>query len=179
MDKLDPWSDPISSGKVAPLASRPAPSGRDSDLLSEALKTVRRSRGMTAAETAGAMGMPLRTYERFEAGDGRLNIDYVHRFAAATDSDAYAIIMAVAIGSPSLAARCADNKLVTTLTIAAQRFDAAMGDRIRTLQARAVIMAVCAMFDELADHAEEQKTLDRWIETGMRDLSSTRPRPGR
>lgn len=134
---------------------------------------------MTAAQVARAMGMPLRSFERFEAGEGRLNIDYVHRFAAATDSDPHAIVMAVAIGSPELARRCADNKLITILTIAAQRFDAVLGDRIATLDARSVIMAVCAMFDELADHAADQKTLENWIVQGIDDLASTRPRPGR
>jgi transcriptional regulator with XRE-family HTH domain len=161
------------------LAPTPASSRRDGDLLSEALKRVRRRRGMTAARTAAAMGMPLRTYERFEAGEGRLNIDHVHRFAAATDSDPHAIVMAVAIGSPALAARCADNKLVTALTIAARRFDAVMGDRIADLEVRTVIMAVCAMFDELVDHADQQETLQQWTDRGMDELSSVRPRPGR
>ena len=42
---------------------------------------------MTTTQVAEAMQMALRTYERFEAGDGRLNIDYVHRFAAATSKN--------------------------------------------------------------------------------------------
>ncbi|MDP3406304.1 MAG: XRE family transcriptional regulator [Brevundimonas sp.] len=134
---------------------------------------------MTAADVASAMRMALRTYERFEAGGSRLNIDYVHRFANATDSDPYAIILAVAIGSPELARRCADNKLVTTLVIGARRFDQAMGDRIHQLEARSVILSVCAMFDELATHSDEQQQADQWLKRGVSDLSSVRPKPGR
>lgn len=161
------------------MAPTAAPPRRDSELLSLALKAIRRRRDMTAAQVARAMSMPLRTYERFESGDGRLNIDYVHRFAGATNSDPHAIVMAVAIGSPNLARRCADNKLITILTIAAQRFDALLGDRVATLEPRVVIMAVCAMFDELADHAAEQKTLENWIDQGLDDLAKARPKPGR
>ena len=94
---------------------------------------------MTATETANAMNMALRTYERFEAGDTRLNVDHIHRFAGATDSDPYAILLAVALGSPEMARRCADNKLATILTIALQKYDVAMGDRIQRQDTRTLI----------------------------------------
>lgn len=152
---------------------------RDGDLLSEALKLVRRHRGLTAPQVASAMRMALRTYERFEAGGSRLNVDYIHRFAVATNSDPYAIIMAVAVGSPELARRCADNKLVTTLTIGAQRLDHLIGDRMQFLEARAIIVAVCAMFDQLVAHSDEQQLASRWLKTGEADLLTARPKPGR
>ena len=152
---------------------------RDGDLLSEALKLVRRHRGLTAPQVASAMRMALRTYERFEAGGSRLNVDYIHRFAVATNSDPYAIIMAVAVGSPHLARRCADNKLVTTLTIGAQRLDHLIGDRMQFLEARAIIVAVCAMFDQLVAHSDEQQLATRWLKTGEADLLTARPKPGR
>jgi len=152
---------------------------RDGDLLSEALKLVRRHRGLTAPQVASAMRMALRTYERFEAGGSRLNVDYIHRFAVATNSDPYAIIMAVAVGSPELARRCADNKLVTTLTIGAQRLDHLIGDRMQFLEARAIIVAVCAMFDQLVAHSDEQQLATRWLKTGEADLLTARPKPGR
>lgn len=152
---------------------------RDGDLLSEALKLVRRHRGLTAPQVASAMRMALRTYERFEAGGSRLNVDYIHRFAVATNSDPYAIIMAVAVGSPELARRCADNKLVTTLTIGAQRLDHLIGDRMQFLEARAIIVAVCAMFDQLVAHSDEQQLATRWLNTGEADLLTARPKPGR
>lgn len=152
---------------------------RDGDLLSEALKLVRRHRGLTAPQVASAMRMALRTYERFEAGGSRLNVDYIHRFAAATNSDPHAVIMAVAVGSPELARRCADNKLVTTLTIGAQRLDHLIGDRMQSLEARAIIVAVCAMFDQLVAHSDEQELASRWLKIGEADLLTARPKPGR
>lgn len=152
---------------------------RDGDLLSEALKLVRRHRGLTAPHVASAMRMALRTYERFEAGGSRLNVDYIHRFAAATNSDPYAIIMAVAVGSPELARRCADNKLITTLTIGALRLDRLLGDQLQSLQTRAIITAVCDMFDQMIAHSDEQQLASRWLKTGESDLLTARPRPGR
>lgn len=152
---------------------------RDNDVLSQALKMVRRHRGMTAAAVAKAMHMPLRTYERFEAGGSRLNIDYIHRFASATHSDPHAIIMAVAIGSPELAWRSADNKLVTTLTIGGQRLNALLGDGIAQLDARAIILAVCAMYDDLLAEDDRQQMAARWLDKGVTDLALSRPRPGR
>ena len=44
---------------------------RDGELLSAAVKAVRKHRGMTTAEVASAMNMALRTYERFESGATR------------------------------------------------------------------------------------------------------------
>ena len=87
--------------------------------------------------------------------------------------------MAVAVGSPELARRCADNKLVTTLTIGAQRLDHLIGDRMQFLEARAIIVAVCAMFDQLVAHSDEQQLATRWLKTGEADLLTARPKPGR
>ena len=82
------------------MTSRRMQPQRDSDVLSQALKLVRRHRRMTRAVVAQGMQMALRTYDRFEAGGRSLNLDYIHRFAAATRSDPHAIVMAVAVGSP-------------------------------------------------------------------------------
>ena len=161
------------------MKSRRLQSPRDNDVLSQALKMIRRHRGMTAAQVARAMGMAMRTYERFEAGGIRLNTDYIHRFAAATNSDPHAIIMAVAVGAPELARHCADNKLVTALTIGGQRLNALLGDRIAKLEARTIILAVCAMYDDLLAESDRQQLAARWLEQGVDELSTARPRPGR
>lgn len=152
---------------------------RDGDVLSAALKAIRRLRGLTVAETANAMNMAIRTYERFEAGVTRLNIDHIHRFAIATNSDPYAILLAVALGSPEMARRCADNKLATILTIALQKYDAAMGDRIQRQETRTFIAAVSDMFDRLAADGLEQDEAQTWLDDGKQTLKSNRPRPGR
>ena len=51
----------------------------DARLIGLAARAVRRARNMTAQQVATAMNLPLRTYEYFEAGSGRVNLDYVHR----------------------------------------------------------------------------------------------------
>lgn len=152
---------------------------RDGALLSAALKSVRRRRRMTTGAVAQAMNMARRTYERFEAGDTRVNLDHIHRFAQATDSDPAAILLAVVTGSPELAGRCADNKLGTILTIALQRFDRRMGDRLAQLDPRVLIQAVVTMFEELASSDPAADEAQKWLESGLEDLQSARPRPGR
>lgn len=153
---------------------------RDGQILSAALKAVRKHRGMRAEDVARAMNMPIRTYEHFEGGHGRLNLDYVHRFCGATDSDPSAVLTALAIGSPEFARRCADNKLMMILTIALQEFDGAMDDRIRGLDARTLIAAFGGMFRELeADSRGREEAASAWLEEGARNLRRRRPKPGR
>jgi transcriptional regulator with XRE-family HTH domain len=152
---------------------------RDGELLSAAVKAVRRHRGLTTAEVAAAMNMALRTYERFESGATRLNLDHVHRFAAATNSDPYALILAVVIGSPEFARRSADNKMATILTIAVQRFDRTIQDRLLDLDARTLITAVTGMFDTLLDGDETSEQAQAWLQTGAAELLAKRPKPGR
>lgn len=152
----------------------------DGRLRSAVLKGVRKMRGLSTGDLAAALNMPLRTYEHFEAGHGRLNLDYMHRFAEATGSDFHGLMHAIAIGSPAFAVRTADNKFMTTFTIFLQAYDRQMGDRIRDLDARSLIAAFGEMFEALAEvggqRAEEAET---FLEEGREDLSARRPRPGR
>lgn len=124
---------------------------RDGVLLSTTLKMIRKLRGMTAAEAAVGMRISKRTYERFEAGDTRLNVDYVRRFALATRSDFYAILLAVSVGSPELARDSADTHMPTALVVSYFQFHARLRDRLQTLPPRAVIAAINTMFDTLAE----------------------------
>jgi transcriptional regulator with XRE-family HTH domain len=152
---------------------------RDGALLSSALKSVRQRRRMTTRAVAEAMNMPRRTYERFEAGDTRINLDHIHRFAKATDSDSVTILLAVLIGSPELAGRCADNKLGTILAIAVQRFDRRLGDRLAQIDPRVLIKAAVAMFEDLAGADPEADEAQKWLQAGLEELATARPRPGR
>lgn len=152
---------------------------RDGVLLSKTLRMIRRYRGMTAAETASAMRLSKRTYERFEAGETRLNVDYVRRFAAATRSDFYAILLAVSVGSPGLALDSADTHMPTVLVVAYRRFHAALQDRLQALPPRTVIAAVAAMFDTLTEAAEAEEQARRWLEEGVAELKVTPEPPKR
>ncbi|AQR63306.1 hypothetical protein BZG35_02195 [Brevundimonas sp. LM2] len=134
---------------------------------------------MTKAETAAAMRIAIRTYARFEAGETRLNLDYIHRFAAATRSDAQAILMAVAIGSPEHARRCAENQMGSIYTIGLEQFDHLLGDDIRNLDSRTIITAIVRLFEELAKALRDGDPAQDWIEKGSANLRAKRPKPGR
>lgn len=152
----------------------------DGHLRSAALKGVRKLRSLSAQDVASGLNMPLRTYEHFEAGHGRLNLDYVHRFATFTRSDFYGLLHAIAIGSPEFAVRTADNKFMTTFTIFLQAYDRKMGDRIRDLDARSLIAAFGEMFDALAEAGDQRaEEAEAFLEEGREDLTSRRPKPGR
>lgn len=155
------------------------PGPQDADLLSQTLKAVRKHRAMSPREVAAAMNMATRTYQRFEAGTNRLNIDYIHRFARATRSDPHAIMMAVWIGSPDHARRACDNQLGTILTVALRNFDDTVGDDIRRLDSRTLVAAIVAMFEDLATTLAPTDPARAWLKQGTEDLAARRPGPGR
>lgn len=152
---------------------------RDGQVLSESLKSIRRLRDVSAVEVSDRMNVSLRTYQDFEAGRGRLNEDYVHRFARATNSDPHAILHAVKIGSPLFAVWCADNKFLTVFEIELQRFDERMGERIRSLEPRELIVAISAMFEALElESRNREADAQSWLEAGQQALARRRPKPG-
>lgn len=151
----------------------------DGEVLSRILKDIRRLRGQTAQETASRMNMSLRTYERFEAGGTRLNQDYLHRFARATDSDANGILLAIVVRAPDFAIDGAENQLATVLTSGMSRFVRTQGSAIALLSARDVLEITGEMFDALARKIQEARLARSLIAEGRADLAATRPRPGR
>lgn len=130
-----------------------------------AVREIRRHRGATATQIAKAMGMPLRSYQYFEAGRGaKLDTDSIFRFAKATQSDADAILMAGMMGAPAFAAHAADNKLMSVLTITLQDFETRAGDAIRALRGAAIISSFRVLFDDLATQAQSTyHELDDWL----------------
>ncbi len=110
------------------------------------------------------MGLPRRSYERFEAGEGRLNFSRIEAFARATQSDPYAILAAIWTGAPALAWRCADNKLATIWLMALQAFDAQCGDAVRQLDAHTLLSAFEDAFAQLAETAaQRQAAASAWL----------------
>lgn len=149
----------------------PAERQSQSETLSSALRLIRAHRRMKSAEVAEAMGMALRSYEHFEAGGGRINLERIHRFAEVTDSDPYAILAALALGSPQFALRSADNKLMTILTVALQEFDETLGDVIHELDARTLINAFTRTMKDLALQAvRRDNAAQDWLETRVARL---------
>ena len=120
-------------------------------IVSATLKRLRALRGVRSRDLASLMGLELRTYERFEAGDVRLEIDRLMRLAQVTDTDALAILSAVLLQRPELATQCADNKLMLVVAQALERLSRRWGDRIRELETSTIIAAVDLAFDALDD----------------------------
>jgi transcriptional regulator with XRE-family HTH domain len=131
--------------------------------LSQSLKAIRRLRGRRLVDVAADMGMKPRTYEYFESGRGPLNVDRIHQFADVLDADPYAILMAIEIGSPAFAVRCAGNKMITGLTISMLELDAMAGDDIAQLDPNLLMKAFNQMSDGLASQARERRAIaERW-----------------
>lgn len=139
----------------------------DTMTLTAVLRAIRRRRGLRVKDTAAAMGLALRTYQHFESGRSQLDFERIKAFALATDSDAYAILVAVLIGSPEFAVRCMDNKLASALIVAVKRFDERVGDAIPRLEVGRSIAAFRKMFDDLESDLRTRDEQSRaWLEGG-------------
>lgn len=106
-------------------------------------------------------------------------MDHLHRFAAATSIDLYALLMSVAIGSSRYARNTADNLLTTIVLIGIQKLEQSLGDRMIDLDKRTLVNAVAALIDELIDHVLGPNPAKTWLETGRQDLKKKPPKPGR
>lgn len=152
---------------------------RDGELLSTALKLIRKHRGLTAAEVAQALNMFIRTYENFENGRTRLNQDYVYRFCRVTDSDPYGVFLSIMLGNPQFALDCADNKLASVLLLALRENYARSPETLPAVQMRDAMAIFRQMFDRLSDEtARREASASAWLEEGLAALAEKRPKPG-
>jgi hypothetical protein len=102
--------------------------------------------------------------ESFEAGRTHLDFERIKAFAAATDSDADAIVVAVLIGSPAFALRSMDNKLTSVLMTALSRFDERVADNIARIEVGRLIAAFRRIFDDLeANLAARDALAQGWL----------------
>jgi transcriptional regulator with XRE-family HTH domain len=135
------------------------------EILGAALRLIRLHRRMKPADVAKTMGIAKRTYEHFEAGKGSINLERIHRFAEATDSDPYAIIDCMALGSPEFAVRCADNKAMLAFRVVTQEFDEEVGDAIMELETSSIINAFTKTLKDLALQAVRRDAAAQdWLE---------------
>ncbi len=148
----------------------------DARLIGLAARAVRRARNMTAQQVATAMNLPLRTYEYFEAGTGRVNLDYVHRFAVATNCDPWSLLLGPPLGSTEFARQTADSKLMLIFLIALGEFVRTMGDRLLSLDPRALIEAFTETFRKLEEEnrAKSEET-ESWLHAGRDRLAGKPP----
>lgn len=111
-----------------------------------------------------SMGMPLRSYYSFEAGQGPLDIAKIWRFAQATDSDPAGIMDTLMLGSPEHALRSMDNKIVSIQLASFRRFSDKVGDRMTHIGPSILIEAFKRPFDSLEDHLDKRdESTERWL----------------
>lgn len=137
-------------------------------LLAQAMKAIRKERRLRASEVARALGMPLRTYEHFEAGRGRMTYDRLVKFAEVTDSDPVALLATLPLLSPEFAVRCADNKLMTILMMAVSDLDDDLGEDLTYLDPATLIHAFSRLKRDLAAHVRGR---DMFAETWYKERS--------
>jgi transcriptional regulator with XRE-family HTH domain len=141
--------------------------------LAAALRAIRKTRGLSAAQVAERMGMDRRNYTNFESGRGRLNLARVVGFAEVTDSDAWAILAAVVLGAPRLALGAADNKAMLAFFLLLGEFEESFGENIRLLDTGEVVTAFNAAFGALGTSLTEKqaRTPADWLRAGAARLS--------
>lgn len=136
----------------------------DNQLLSKAMRDIRRERGLRTSEVASRMGMALRSYEHFEAGKGRVSYDRLVRFAEATDSDPFALVAVASLGSPDFARRCADNKLMQVAMLTLKELNDELGDDLAYLDTRTLIGGFTRLCRDLVDNVRKRDTFaEEWL----------------
>lgn len=151
---------------------------RDNALIAAAMRAIRKDRRMRPGEVARALDMPLRSYEHFEAGRGKLTYERIAKFAEATNSDPLAIIAAIPLQSPEFAVHCADNKLMTILMIAMCELHEELGEDLTYLEPRTIIGAFTRVSRELVDHVRKRDVFaETWLEEKATKVARTSQRP--
>jgi len=112
--------------------------------------------------------MDRRNYANFEAGKGRLNVARILQFAAATDSDPWAILASVFMGAPRLALHAADNKMLVAFFILLGEFETRHREELGALETADAIGAFREAFKTLEAVMAEKRTKSAvdWLQEG-------------
>lgn len=145
------------------------------EILSRALRAIRRKRGLKTSEVAQRMDMAQRSYELFEAGGGRITFERLMAFAEATDCDPFALMLAGPFGSPDFAINCADTKLAMIMVMSLQEFSQDRGADLCFLEPPNIIGAFQRVFKDLGGKLDDNEAfLSKWMDgrTGLIDLGA-------
>lgn len=136
------------------MSAHAAEKAKAAQALRATLRSVRQARRMRTHDVARQMGMPLRTYEHFEAGETQFDLGKVQAFARATDADVASIISSLLIEAPGLAVRTMDNKLMELVLTALKDFNDDVGDRIAALEGAVILSVMNQAFAALREHLD-------------------------
>jgi transcriptional regulator with XRE-family HTH domain len=145
------------------------------EALALALKQLRVRRGLRSSEVARAMGIGLRTYQRFEAGERGLDLESIFEFARVVQADPWGIVFAAEFGSESFALHCADNHAASLLLTMLRRFDRRSGKDIAVLDPRSLVSIFARCFEQIGERAQR---LNADLEQWMFDETFVDPDPG-
>lgn len=144
------------------------------EFLSQAMRAIRRKRGLRAIDVARQMAMPLRSYEHFEAGRGRVSFERIEAFAAATDSDPIALLFSMMFRSAEFAVNCMDSKLALVGVLALERFNHDLESDLTLLSPSNIVGAYERLFKDLDGQLKERNLYaERWM--AERGSAFTRP----
>jgi len=134
-------------------------------ILATVIRDIRRLRNLRSSDVAERMRLPLRTYELFESGGGRLDVQRLFAFAEATDSDPFAIMLSVPFQSASFAVACADTKLALIMMMHLQGFYEDRGEDVAYLDPPNIIGGFERVFKELGAKLDDTEAfLRNWFE---------------
>jgi len=147
------------------MAGKTREEGQDAQSLSEAMRAIRKERRLRPSEMARLLDMPLRSYEHFEAGRGKISFDRIVRFADATNSDPIAMLAVLALGKPEFALHCADNKLMTIFMHAMGELEEQLGPDIAYLNSATLVGAFTRLVKDLVENVRKRDTFaEQWLE---------------
>lgn len=148
-------------------------------IVTNALRAIRKKRGLTASDLAAALGLPLRTYQEFESGRGPRTRERLFAFAEATDSDPFALLLAPIFGLPDLALDCADTKLCMIMLMYFEDFARERRSDIVYLDPPNLAGGFDRLFKDLGAKLDDREAfLQKWLEnrTGSIGLAALRQR---
>lgn len=137
---------------------------RRTQALALALKQLRVRRGFRSSEVARAMGVGLRTYQRFESGALGMDLARIFEFAKVVQADPWGIVFAAEFGSESFALHCADNHAASLLLTMLRRFDRRSGKDIAVLDPRSLVSIFTRSFEQISERAQRLNAdLEQWM----------------
>jgi transcriptional regulator with XRE-family HTH domain len=147
------------------MAGKTREEGEDARTLSQAMRAIRKERRLRTSEIARLLDMPVRSYEHFEAGRGKISFDRIMRFAKVTDSDPIALLAALALGKPEFALYCADNKFMTIMMYAMRELEEELGPDIAYISSGTAVGAFMRVVKELIESVRKRDTFaEHWLE---------------
>lgn len=142
------------------------------EIIKLSVGRLRRYRGMTRQQVADAMGIGIRTYDRFEAGQSGFGFKRCVIFCEAIKgADPYALFFGVLAKDPHLALAAADNKIMLAVISVTLRMSKRLREDVGLLKAQPIMSAATTMTDGLIRVAKDRNVFDSdWLEEHQRRL---------